>query len=180
MTADIETVSSRQVYENAWLRVREDVVRRRDQSIGLYGVVERRDFVIVAPLQDGRLTLVEQYRYPIRARIWELPMGMWPDDSEIAAETLAEAELREETGYRARELTPIGTVLMGPGFCDQRGHVFVATGLVAGAPAREATEQDMRCQDFTLDEVARMVGDGTLQDGMTLAALGLLRLRGMI
>ena len=180
MQADIETVSSRVVYENPWLRVREDVVRRRDLSEGIYGVVERKDFVIVAPLQDGRLTLVEQYRYPIRERIWELPMGTWPDERAVAAEVLAAAELREETGYQAAEMTRIGSVLMGPGFCDQRGHVFLATGLTAGEAAREATEQDMRCRDFTLAEVAAMVTEGGLQDGMTLAALGLLRLKGLI
>ncbi len=180
MRADIETVSSQLVYQNKWLRVREDIVRRRDDSQGIYGVVERRDFVIVAPLQDGRLTLVEQYRYPVRARLWELPMGMWPDDSAVAAEVLAEAELREETGYRAREMTRVGTVLMGPGFCDQTGHLFLATGLIPGRAEREATEQDMRARDFTLAEVMAMVADGTLCDGMTLAALGLLRLKGLI
>ena len=76
MTTDETTqLTTRIAYENRWLRLREDTVRRSDGSEGLYGVVERRHFAIVAPWQDGCLTLVEQYRYPIGRRIWELPMG---------------------------------------------------------------------------------------------------------
>ena len=57
--------------------MREDRIRHPDGSDGLYGVVERSDFVVIAPMQDGRLTLVEQFRYPVSARMWEFPMGMW-------------------------------------------------------------------------------------------------------
>jgi ADP-ribose pyrophosphatase len=63
MTQDeITPISSRIAYQNRWLRVREDIVRRQDGSEGLYGVVERPEFVAVVALQDGRVTMVEQYR----------------------------------------------------------------------------------------------------------------------
>ena len=56
------------------MRVREDTIRRRDGSIGIYGVVEKPDFVVIVPIEDdGRLHLVEQYRYPVEGRYWELP-----------------------------------------------------------------------------------------------------------
>lgn len=62
---NIETTSTRLVYESRWMRVREDTIRRRDRSIGIYCVVEKPDFVVIAPVEDdGRLHLVEQYRYP--------------------------------------------------------------------------------------------------------------------
>jgi hypothetical protein len=54
MNDEVTTLGSRIAYENRWLRVREDRIRRRDGSEGLYGVVERSDFVIVVPVQDGR------------------------------------------------------------------------------------------------------------------------------
>ena len=64
-SVNIETTSTRLVYENQWMRVREDTIRRRDGSIGIYGVVEKPDFVVIVPVEDdGRLHLVEQYRYP--------------------------------------------------------------------------------------------------------------------
>ena len=98
---EITTLSSRIAYENRWLRVREDIIRRADGSDGLYGVVERSEFVVVVALQDGALTLVEQFRYPVRRRLWELPMGMWEERPSTAPEALAAAELREETGLIA-------------------------------------------------------------------------------
>ncbi len=180
MTDEIITLTSRVAYENRWLRVREDTIRRRDGSDGLYGVVERTDFVVVAPWQDGALTLVEQYRYPIRARIWELPMGMWEHAPGIDPSALAAAELREETGLVAAQMEPAGTLLQGPGYCNQRGHVFLATGLTQGQPAREVSEQDMRCRAFPLPAIEQMIRDGEMQDGMSIAALGLLRFRGML
>jgi ADP-ribose pyrophosphatase len=177
---DIITLTSRVAYENRWLRVREDTIRRRDGSDGLYGVVERTDFVVVVPWQNGMLTLVEQYRYPIRQRIWELPMGMWEQSPGLDPLALAAAELREETGLRAARMERVGTLLQGPGYCNQRGHVFLATGLTEGEPAREVSEQDMRCHAFALAQVERMIGEGAIQDGMSIAALGLLRFRGML
>jgi 8-oxo-dGTP pyrophosphatase MutT (NUDIX family) len=176
----ITTVSTRIAYENRWLRLREDRVRRLDGSDGLYGVVERSDFVIVAPLQDGRLTLVEQYRYPVRQRLWEMPMGLWEQAPGTDPHTLAAAELREETGLVAARLDRIGTLFQGAGYCNQKGHLFLATGLEQASHAREASEQDMICRSFPLAEVEAMIRDGALQDAMTVAAFGLLRLKGLL
>jgi 8-oxo-dGTP pyrophosphatase MutT (NUDIX family) len=62
---------------------------------------DRADFVVIVPWQDRRLTLVEQYRYPVRARIWEFPMGTWEQAPGTDPAVLAAAELREETGLAA-------------------------------------------------------------------------------
>jgi ADP-ribose pyrophosphatase len=70
--ADIETLGTRVVYENRWTRVREDAIRRRVGWEGIYGVVEKPDFmVIVSVEEDGRIYLGQQYRYPVGGRYWE-------------------------------------------------------------------------------------------------------------
>jgi ADP-ribose pyrophosphatase len=75
---EIATLRTRLVYENRWMRVREDAIRRPDGSQGIYGVVEKPDFVVIAPVEeDGSVHLVEQYRYPVGARFWEFPQGAW-------------------------------------------------------------------------------------------------------
>jgi ADP-ribose pyrophosphatase len=82
MAVDIETLGTRIVYENRWMRVREDAIRRRDGSEGIYGVVEKPDFVAIVPLEDdGRIHLVQQYRYPVGARYWEFPQRAWEETS---------------------------------------------------------------------------------------------------
>ena len=181
---EVTALTSRIAYENPWLRVREDVVRRADGTSGLYGVVERRDFVIVVPWQDGCLTLVEQYRYPIRRRLWELPMGgceRLPDGSGLVAPAITAAvELREETGLVAESIQKIGSLFQGPGFSDQTGHIFLATGLRQGPTEREVSEQGMICRSVSLGDVEAMIADGLMQDAISLAALGLLRFKGLL
>jgi ADP-ribose pyrophosphatase len=95
------------------------------------------------------------------------------------AET-ARIELREETGLEAGRIEFIATMFQGAGYSDQCGHVFLATELRAGPPAREQSEQGMVQRAMTLAEVEGMIAAGTLQDAMTLAALGMLRFRGRI
>jgi 8-oxo-dGTP pyrophosphatase MutT (NUDIX family) len=180
MADEFTTVSSRIAYENRWLRVREDRVRRRDGSEGIYGVVERSDFVIVAPVHGGRITLVEQYRYPVRVRLWELPMGTCELAPGATPAAMAALELREETGLAAGRLLYAGEVFQGPGYCSQRGHVFLATDLSQGRAEREASEQDMLCRSFAVEEAMAMVRDGAIRDALTIAALGLLRLKRLL
>ena len=80
-SVNIETTSTRLVYENRWMRVREDAIRRRDGSTGIYGVVEKPDFVVIVPVEDdGSLHLVQRFRYPVQDRYWELPQGTWEQE----------------------------------------------------------------------------------------------------
>lgn len=174
------TVSSRVAYENRWTRLREDRIRHADGSDGLYGVVERSDFAVVVPWHNGRLTLVEQYRYPVSARVWEFPMGMWEQAPGTDPAILAAAELKEETGLVAGRMMHVGEIFQGPGYCNQRGHIFLATELSQGETEREATEQDMICRDFTLAAFEAMIRDGTVQEAMTISAFGLLRVKGLL
>jgi len=130
-------------------------------------------------VQDQQIFLVEQYRYPVRARHWELPQGSWETG---AADPLAmaTAELREETGAIAGSMTHAGRLFIGYGFCTQAYDVFLARGLRLGPPQPEADEQGLVARLFHLDEVDTMVRRGEIVDGSTVATLGLLRLKGLL
>jgi len=135
---------------------------------------------VIVPFQDGRLTLVEQYRYPVEARIWEFPMGMWEHAPNTDPAVVAAGELREETGLSAGSMLHAGEIFQGPGYCTQRGHIFLATDLTQGTAEREASEQDMICRNFSVAEFESMVRDGTVREAMTISAFGLLRLKGLL
>lgn len=180
MTSPYITLSSRIAYENRWTRLREDRIRHADGSDGLYGVVERSDFVVIVPWQDGQLTLVEQYRYPVSARIWEFPMGMWEQAPGTDPAVLAAGELREETGLIAGRMTYAGEILQGPGYCNQRGHIFLATALTQGETQRENSEQDMITRTFALEDFEMMIRNGSVREAMTISAFGLLRVKGLL
>lgn len=173
----METISSRQVYANPWMTVREDQVRRADGSTGLYGVVDKPDFALVVPREDdGSLWLVEQYRYPVRRRAWEFPQGSWGAGGSGSGAQLAAAELREETGLSAGSLRHLGHLQEAYGYADQGLDVFLATGLTLGVPQREDTEQDMQHRRVSRAELVAMVAAGAVVDTATLAAYALLLL----
>ncbi len=173
----METLSSRQVYENAWMSLREDGIRRPDGSEGIYAVIDRPTLAIVVPRAgDGSVHLVEQFRYPLGARRWEFPMGTAPDRAEQDPAELAARELAEETGLTAGRMDHLGTIDVSPGMSSQRGQVYLASDLTQGSPQREDTEQDMRSAWFTAAEFEAMIRGGGFPDAQSLAAYALLRL----
>jgi 8-oxo-dGTP pyrophosphatase MutT (NUDIX family) len=175
----IERVDSRVVYQNAWMIVREDDIRRQDGTPGIYGVIDKPTYALVVAEDGDRYRLVEQFRYPIGLRRWEFPQGTAPgtvDGDEPLPADLAAQELREETGLRATSLVVLGQLDLAPGMSSQRGWVFLATGITEGDHEREPEEQDMRSEWFTGAQIERMIVDGTITDAQTIAAWTLLRL----
>jgi ADP-ribose pyrophosphatase len=136
--------------------------------------------VVVPMIDDGRLILVEQLRYPLGRRLLELPAGkLGPGED---PETAAARELTEETGWIAGQLEKLTTIFTTPGFCDEELHLYLGTGL-RESPAghhREEGEQSMTLHLLTLDDVLAMVEDGRIRDAKTVAGLLLAerRLRG--
>ncbi|MGY1688688.1 NUDIX domain-containing protein [Geodermatophilus sp. SYSU D01105] len=172
----MRTTSSREVYRNPWIRVREDTVERADGSAGVYGVVEKPHFAVVLPFEDGGFWLVEQFRHPVGRRAWEFPQGTWSHGAGGTPVELARAELAEETGLRAGSLRHLGHLDLAPGLSTQEFDVWLATDLTPGPTAREATEADMRSAFVPEAELRAMVRAGRFSDGPSLAAYGLLLL----
>ena len=180
MTQSPRALSSRLAYENAWMRVREDLVRWPGGHEALYGVVEKPDFAVIMPRDRdgdrGGWWMVEQYRYTIGRRVLEFPQGSWPAGEAGDTLTLAAAELREETGFTAHSLRLIGRMQEAYGFVDQACDVYLATGLTPGDPDREATELHMQHRFVTDHELATLIRSGEVVDAVTIAALTLHRL----
>ena len=121
----ITTLSSRWMYRNPWMRLREDEILRSNGQRGIYGVVEKDDAAIIIPVDEGRVWLVEQYRYTIEERAIELPQGGWEMQVENPEE-LARGELKEEIGLIAAEMVYLGWLWIAYGFTRQKHHVFLA------------------------------------------------------
>ena len=146
----MRTTSSREVYRNDWIRVREDEIELPDGTPGIYGVVEKRDFALVLPAEDGGFWLVEQYRHPIGRRSWEFPQGTWPAGAGGGPEELARAELAEEIGLHVepgalegpvwlrRFVGPFGRLLF-----DNRETYFVLRDVVHEVDAAGRTELEV-------------------------------------
>ena len=177
---EIVCTGSRLVYENRWIRLREDAIVRADGAPGIYSVVERADFAAIAAIEAGQIWLVEQFRYPVGGRYWELPQGAWEDDPSKSPEEVARGELREETGLVAGQMQQVGSLFIAYGLCTQRCNVFLATDLTQQGQQLDAEEAGLICRPFPLAEFKSMLREGVIQDGVTMSVFGLLRVKGLI
>ncbi len=168
----ITTLNSREVYRNPWLRLREDKILRSNGVPGIYGVIDKDDCAIIIPLEQGKVWLVEQFRYTIQQRCLELPQGGW-EQSEVDPEELARGELREELGLEASSMIYLGTLWIAYGFANQKQHVFLASGLTETAKEPDPEEHDLTMHTVTVEAFETMMRDGTIRDSCTIAAWGL-------
>lgn len=170
----IRTLSTREIYRNPWLRLREDQIERNNGTTGIYGVIDKDDCAVILPIEGDKIYLVEQFRYTIQQRALELPQGGW-EAPDVDPEELARGELREETGLIASSMTYLGTMWIAYGFARQKQHVFLATGLAHAGTDPDPEEHDLTLHTFSVDQFEQMLLDGTIRDVCTLAAWGLYR-----
>jgi ADP-ribose pyrophosphatase len=163
------TLSTRQVYRNPWIRVREDVAQMPDGRTTVYGVVECRPCVGVLPwLDEHTVVLVGQYRYVAGGFYWEIPTGaIKPGESEEAA---VQRELAEEAGYEAARLVRLCTFHSSKSVMAETAAIYVATGLRPVVRPTDETEFiEVRAFDFA--EVVRMVEASEIVDAMSVVAV---------
>jgi ADP-ribose pyrophosphatase len=107
----------------------------------------------------------------------EFPAGtLEPDEAPLEC---AKRELIEETGYRAEHWRALGMTYPSPGYCDERQHLFVASGLVPEHAARDEDEI-LEVKRLTVQEVERAIADGALVDAKSIAAYGRAKLQGVL
>jgi ADP-ribose pyrophosphatase len=171
----IRTLSSREIYRNPWLRLREDEIERNNGAKGIYGVVDKNDAALILPIEGDKIYLVEQFRYTIGQRALEAPQGGW-ETSDVDPEELARGELREETGLVAAKMTYLGVLWVAYGFTKQKQYVYLATGLTHEGADPDPEEHDLVVKTASIAEFEQMLLDGRIQDCCTAGAWALYRL----
>jgi 8-oxo-dGTP pyrophosphatase MutT (NUDIX family) len=164
-----QTVSSKQVYDNPWITLREDQVIRPDGEPGIYGVVHYKNIAVgVLPIEDDHTYLVGQYRYPLERYSWEIPEGGCPEGEDPLR--AAQRELREETGLEARRWQMLGEAYLSNSVADEYAVWFLATGLVPGERRPDGTEK-LSVRRLQLREALAMALNGEITDALSLVAI---------
>jgi ADP-ribose pyrophosphatase len=168
-----ECIDSEQVYRGHFLDVRRDRVRLPNGSTATREYIVHPGAVMIVPLlDDGRLVVERQYRYPVAQVMLEFPAGKL--EAGEAPLTCAIRELAEETGYRATEWARAGITHNAIAYSTEGIEIWFARGLSIGAAQLDDGEF-LDVAIATLEELEDAARLGTLTDVKTL--VGLLWLR---
>jgi len=172
----IVRLSGRQVYRNAWISVREDVVRFPHGHEGIYSVVTTNPCVGMLPfVDDDHVVLVRQWRYVTGEPRWEMPTGgNRPGEEPLDA---AQRELAEEIGRVAGRLEHLATIDSSKSVVAERATLFAAYDLRPATAAELDVTEHLQLAVFPFEDVVAMVRRSEIVDAMTVVAVLHLALR---
>ena len=150
------------------------VVDEIEYSSGRRGVREVAEHpggsVVVPMLDDKTVLLIRQFRYPIKELIYELPAGKL--DAGEDPMRCAARELQEETGYKAEHLTKLTAIYTTPGFCTEKLHIYLATGLQQLPSGQQLEEgENLTLETCSLKDAVSMIEQGKIIDGKSICGL---------
>ena len=163
-------ITSKQIYDNPWIKVEEHDVINPTGGKGIYGKVHFKNFALgIIPLDDQLNTwLVGQYRYVLDEYSWEIPMGGGPLDMDVI--TSAQRELKEETGLSADRWTEVMRIHTSNSVTDELGLIYMAQELSEGATEFDPTEE-IEVKKLPFTEALQMVMDGRITDSLSLSGI---------
>lgn len=171
----IGRVRSRRAYTGKIVSLDVDEVEFPDGSVGEVEMIRHPGASAVIPFltdpaaADPQVLLIRQYRYAAEGYLYEIPAGRLDPNED--PKDCALRELKEETGCSAAHIEHLFTTYTTPGFTDEKIHLFMATGLEAGA-SRHEPDEFLDLHPTLLSRALEMVEAGEIQDAKT--ALGLL------
>lgn len=162
-----------QAYRGDFLDVRHDIVRLPDGSSASREYIVHPGAVMIVPmLDDERLVVERQWRYPLARVMVEFPAGKLEPGEPVLE--CAIRELIEETGYRAAEWARAGLLHNAIAYSTEGIEVWFARGLVRGERRLDAGEfLDVR--SARVAELQQLALQGELTDAKTLIGLSWLQ-----
>ncbi|RZL65571.1 MAG: NUDIX hydrolase [Variovorax sp.] len=161
-----EGTGSELLFQGNFLHARRDTVRLPDGHSATREYIVHPGAVVVVPLlDDGRVVLERQYRYPVAQVMTEFPAGKL--DAGEDPLRCGQRELLEETGYTAAEWAYAGKMHLAVAYSTEIIHIFFARGLSLGDRQLDHGEF-LDVFAATPDQLARWCQDGTVTDAKTL------------
>jgi ADP-ribose pyrophosphatase len=170
--AHIKTLKSEKRYSGKIFSLVVDEVEYKSGNRGIREVAEHPGGAVVVPLfDDGTVVLVNQFRYPLKKELLELPAGKLDPGED--PQMCAERELEEETGFKAGTIRKLTAIYTTPGFCNEQLHIYLATDLQKTPRGQqlEEAEMDLTLRQFPLKKIVDMIQRGEIVDGKTICGI---------
>ena len=162
-------IDSAVVYDGDFITVLKDNVRLPDGSISTREHITPPGAVaVLALLDNGKLVMERQFRYPSQREFIELPAGKIDHGEDILL--CAQRELLEETGYVAAEWTHLITTWPCIGYANERMEYFLARGLTQQGSQLDEGEF-LEVFELSLDEAMDWIRQGKINDSKTIVGL---------
>ncbi len=163
-------IDSKSLYENPWIKVREDKVINPSGKEGIYGVVEfKKIAVAILPIDDEMNTwIVGQYRYPMDSYEWEIPEG----GNEVGEDPMvtAKRELYEETGIIANSFEKILEMQLSNSCTNEVSISYIARDLQFLESRPDETEV-LTLRKISFDHLIKMVENSEIKDALSIATI---------
>lgn len=161
-------LSAETVKENDYWSYRLDKYKIDENYSGEYHYVHTGGSTMIVPVtSDGKFILVNQYRYLVDRESLEFPCGSV--EKGLAPDENAMKELREESGFAAEKLEKVGEFAPYNGVADELCYVYIADSLKE-APIPSDKMEEFEIALLTSEQINSLIDDGTIWDGMTIAA----------
>lgn len=162
-------ISSKQIYKNKWINLREDRVIRPGGDKGVFGIVEGASgSSVLALTSNNQVVLAKEYHYAQDATTYELISGAI-DKGETPLDA-AKRELKEESGLTAKNWTDLGVVNPLTVVLKSLNYMFLAEDLEQGKA--EGEEKDLiKVKKFPFKKVLEMVNNGEITHAASVVAI---------
>ena len=171
-----KTISSDRIYTGKTISLRVDTVEIENRGYQKREIVEHLGAVaIVAITDDNKIILIKQFRKPIEQVIWEIPAGKLEIGE--SPKECAIRELKEETGYSAKNIKLMHKFFTSSGFSNQKIYIFLATGLTKGEPEFDEDEI-IEKYEIDINEAHNMIIKNEIEDAKT--SIGILLTKELI
>lgn len=169
-TSGWKTLSSKIVYKNSIIKLREDKVIRPDGKSGVYAFLSIPKTVGVVPLDKNNcIYLCKQYRYIFKSESWEIPRG-FVEKTESPRQA-AKRELLEEARLLSNNLRSIGSLRLSVGTVDEEAELFLARDLTQLSTSQDKEFEIQEVKRFTFGEVLLLLKDNKIVDGLTVGSI---------
>lgn len=166
---EIKRIKRELVHEGVIIDVYTDYMQIPNGNTAKWDFIGHKGAAAIVPVdQDGNIIMVRQYRNAIEKNTLEIPAGGLNPGEDM--KTCATRELEEETGYRSEHVEHLIDLYTTVAFCNEKIGIYYTKDLI---PSHQHLDEDeyVSIETYRLEELVKMIFDGVIEDGKTIAAI---------